>query len=78
METIMPRKFYIAYVSLTAAALLAGVIAFTGVFHNQAKAETAGLASSIRCFIGNKMDRPDTHMTRGWICTAERLPVVTN
>jgi hypothetical protein len=78
METIMTRKFYIAYVSLTAAALLAGVLAFTGVFHNQAKAETVVSAPSIRCFIGNKMDRPDTHMTRGWVCTAERLPIVTN
>jgi hypothetical protein len=78
METIMTRKFYIAYVSLTAAALLAGVIAFTGVFHSQAKAESAVSASSIRCFIGNKMNRPSTHMTRGWVCTPERLPLVTN
>ncbi len=74
----MTRKFYIAYVSLTAAALLAGVVAFTGVFHSQAHAANAVSASSMRCFIGNTMDRPSTHMTRGWVCVSERLPVVTN
>jgi len=74
----MTKKFYIAYVSLTAFALLAGVIAFSGVLHSQARAETVVAAQSLRCFIGNKMDRPSTHMTRGWVCTPERLPIVTN
>ncbi len=74
----MARKFYIAYVSLTAVALLAGAIAFTGLFHSKAHAQVAASASSIRCFVGNKMDRPGTQMTRGWVCVAERLPAVIN
>jgi hypothetical protein len=74
----MANKFYITYVSLTALAILAGIIAFSGISHSQARAETAATASSIRCFVGNKMDRPDQHMTRGWVCLPERLPIVTN
>ncbi len=74
----MVRNLYIAYVSLTAAALLAGVIGFTVFFHGQAHAQNTPVASSVRCFMGNKMDRPDTHMTRGWVCVSERTPVVIN
>ncbi len=74
----MARTFYIAYVSLTAAALLAGVVGFTAFFHTQAHAQNTPVASSIRCFMGNKMDRPSTQMTRGWVCVSERTPVVMN
>ncbi len=74
----MARKFYIAYVSLTAVALLAGVIGFTGLFHTKAHAQTAASAPVIRCFVGNKMDRPSTHMTRGWVCVTESTPIVTH
>ena len=66
------------HVSLTAAALLAGVIGFTAFLHSQAHAETAAVASSVRCFMGNKMDRPSTQMTRGWVCVSERAPVAIN
>ncbi len=74
----MVRNLYIAYVSLTAAALLAGVIGFTAFAHSQAHAENAPVASSVRCFMGNKMDRPSTQMTRGWVCVSERTPVAIN
>ncbi len=70
----MARKLYIAYVSLTAAALLVGAVGFTAFFHSKAHAQTAVVSAPMRCFIGNKMDRPDPHMTRGWVCVSEHAP----
>jgi len=75
----MARKLYFAYVSLTAAALLLGALAFTTVFHSQAKAQgTVASATAMHCFVGNKMDRPDPHMTRGWVCMQSPLQVATH
>jgi hypothetical protein len=74
----MARKFYIAYVSLTAAALLAGIVGFTAFFHSQAHAQSGVSTASMRCFVGNKMDRPSTHMTRGWVCVSEQIPAAIN
>ncbi len=73
----MVRNLYIAYVSFTAAALLAGVIGFTA-FHSQAHAQTTTAAPAMRCFVGNKMDRPSTQMTRGWVCVSEQAPAAIN
>jgi len=78
LETHMARKFYIAYVSLTALALLAGAFAFTSSFGTKAHAQESVKASSVRCFIGYKMDRPDQHMSRGWVCLQESAPAVIN
>jgi hypothetical protein len=72
----MARKFYIAYGSLTAVALLAGIIGFT--VYNKAHAQTVMPVSTMRCFVGARADRPDTHVTRGWVCVQERAPVVIN
>jgi hypothetical protein len=72
----MDRKLYITYVSITTIAFLAAVISFTTLYHSQAHAEADVSAASVRCFIGNKIDRPDNHMTRGWVCVPERTPVV--
>jgi hypothetical protein len=66
------------YVSLTAAALLIGAAAFTSVFHNEAKAQGLVTSSAIHCFVGSKMDRPDQHIARGWVCIADQVPVVTH
>jgi hypothetical protein len=73
----MARKLYIAYVSLTAAALLIGVLGFTA-FHGQAHAQNVASAPAMRCFVGNKMDRPSTHMTRGWVCVSDQTPAAIN
>lgn len=73
----MARNLYIVYISFTAAALLASVIGFTA-FHGQAHAQSAASAPAMRCFVGNKMDRPDPHMTRGWVCVSEQAPAAIN
>lgn len=74
----MARKLYFTYVSLTAAALLLGAAAFITVLHSQAKAQgTVASATALHCFVGNKMDRPNPHMTRGWVCMQSPLEVAT-
>jgi hypothetical protein len=73
----MVRNLYIVYVSVTAAVLLAGIIGFT-VFNSQAHAQNGVSAAATRCFVGNKMDRPSTHMTRGWVCVTEQAPAAIN
>ncbi len=74
----MARKLYFMYVSLTAAALLIGAAAFTTVLHGSAKAQGVVVSSTMHCFVGNRADRPDAHLTRGWVCVADRIPVVTH
>ncbi|WP_026595841.1 hypothetical protein [Methyloferula stellata] len=73
----MARNLYIAYVSVTAAALLVGIIGFS-VLNSQAHAQNGASAATTRCFVGNKMDRPSTHMTRGWVCVSEPAPAAIN
>lgn len=76
----MVSKLKVSFAAIASIAAVLGVISFTGLggVNGQAGAQSALTASPIRCFIGVKMDRPDPHMSRGWICLSEPRPVVTN